>query len=158
MGDSNVREEDISKSYQILVLKTTERFIEAHAAQERWRYFSFFRSDLELLMRHLDLEDQQALEQDFQTLKKMLKEIALSKDYNAEEKKRRTTELQENFADEHRFYIYKAFPKAGIQKPEQEGTMDYSKHDIDQLKQIIRAGKGVGEAALKEAAETAAKK
>ncbi|MFA5077352.1 MAG: hypothetical protein WC488_02910 [Candidatus Micrarchaeia archaeon] len=140
MNISKSDELGMTKSYQFLVLSTFEKLGEAHASQDKWKYFSYFRTDLEMLKSRLDPEDQQTLNEDFQTLKRMLRDIAQDPSLNPDLKKKMTLELQENFADEHRFYIQKAFPKVGIQKPEQEGTMDYSKHDIDQLAQIIRAG------------------
>lgn len=152
MADAQAGSEDISKTYNYLVLKEIEKMIDSHALREQWKYFTYFRGSYELLSKHLDMEDLQQLELDWQAFKAALKRIAQDKELNPELKKTKTLELQENFADEHRFYIYKAFPKAGITKPEQEGVMDFNTKDIEQVKAIIRMG-GASASVIKRAVE-----
>ena len=140
MAEQSNDSQSISFQYQILVLREVEKMIDDHARKDKWQYFSHFRASFELLQRHLDMEDLQALEADWKVLKEMIKKLGQDTKKDESVRKKETEELQENFADNHRFYIYKAFTKAGIIRPEQEGTMDFNKHDIEQVKSIIRAG------------------
>ena len=140
MAEATYENQNISFQYQILVLREVEKMLDDHAMKDKWKYFSHFRASFELLQRHLDIEDLQELEKDWVLLKDAIKKINTDKNLDASVRKTITEDIQENFADNHRFYIYKAFTKAGIIRPEQEGTMDFSKHDIEQVKAIIRAG------------------
>lgn len=140
MAYDGSEQQSISIQYQVLVLRKVDQMLDAHAAKDKWKYFSYFRAAHDLLQRHLDLADLQALEVDWKLLRSEIDRIGADKNLDEAVRKKRTEDIQESFADAHRFYIYKAFPKAGIIRPEAEGVMDFTKHDIEQVKTIIRAG------------------
>jgi preprotein translocase subunit Sec61beta len=133
------QKEDTGKYHQYLILKTVEAMSDAHAEKDKWKYFSKFRTAYDLLLNYFDNEDREKMEIDFRALKQAIKEIAISKN-NEASKKEMIDKIQENFADEHRYYIFNSFAKAGIIRLEQEGSMDFTKHDMEEIKKIVRTG------------------
>lgn len=141
--------QNITLSYDILVLDTIKKMRDTYAEDSQEKYYKYFEVAIQLVLPHLDIEIRKEVENDFKQLKKMIKETN-AKDSNDQTKKIEILKLKEDFATTHRYYIMLALTKVGIVRASEEGLIDFNSIEIDAIKRAIRAGGGLP-SALKEA-------
>lgn len=141
--------QSITLTYDILLLDTIKKMRDYYAEGNEERYYKYFEVAIQLVLPHLDLEIRKGVETDFRKLREEEKRIKEST-ANDQTKRIQLITLKESFATAHRYYIMLALTKVGIVKASEEGRIDFSSIDIENMKRVIRAGTGLP-SAVKEA-------
>jgi len=138
MAEYQQQDANSSYTYEIILLRRTEYMMNSAAEEDVDKYFTNFRFAMQLVLGYLNIKTRTALEQDYKALLEEFKKIKEDKTLNPEGKKIKIRELKQAFADGHTSYIFACFSKVGIQKLREEGKLDFSILDIDQMAQIVR--------------------
>lgn len=130
-------QQDVGINYSWLVLDTIRRMRDAQAQDRLDEYYTQFEYGLQLLLPHIETETGARIQLDFETLQERIVAIKESDD-NEQSKKKAIQLIKCDFADTHRYFIMEALPRASIYKVSEEGVLDFSKHKLDEIKEIVR--------------------
>lgn len=135
---------DLNVTYHQLVLNLITHMTNARAAGRRFEYASYFTDALLMLGPYLPLADKPIVEADLRALDERIAKIEPK--LGAEARKDAELIMRGEFADEHKFYLYRAFERARIISITDEGTLDFTKLDVETLVRVIRNDTGLGSA------------
>lgn len=135
-------QENVNWNMETLVLQTIGNMSRARAKKEYDAYFDYFEDAFQMTMNYLPVDSQIDLENDVRSLYATLQKVEEEVKHEAERMKA-IQKLKMLFANTHKFYIFKALARMGIQKPEIEGEVDFNEVDFDDFKNIIRTNSGM---------------
>ena len=130
-------QKDVGINYSWLVLDTIRCMRDAQAQGRLDEYYTQFEYGLQLLLPHIETEVGNRIQMDFETLQEKIVAIKENSD-NPQSQKQQIQLLKCDFADTHRYFIMEALPRASIYKVSEEGVLDFSKHKLDEIKEIVR--------------------
>ena len=151
MSEGAAVPQDINLDYPRLVLDTVRKMRDADAREDTQKYFTFFDYALRLLMPYIKGENRAKVEEARRLFEAYRKEI-YEEDEHDDTKRKKELILKQSFADAHSYYVFNAFPQAGIVRVMDEGVIPFDKKDFNELKQVIRARAGAP-SSFKKAAE-----
>lgn len=135
-------------SFDWVVLSTIMNIIKSKANNEKDKYTSYVESGLRLLMVYYPDRLKIAIQEDMESLRNEIQKLKAT-EKNEVTKEKKIMELKMDFAETHEAYVFTALTKVGIIKIQEEGVIDFEKHDINQIARAVRAG-GAKLDALKE--------
>lgn len=124
--------------------------------EKRWTYFKFV---FDRILPYMDPKLRKALEAEQRERVRLEFEIrnSTSKDGKPTPeptKKGMVEKLRLNFIETHEAYIYLNLPRTGIIQLQEDGVVDFTKHDFEEFSKIVRNSKGFS-SAVKEAVKEA---
>lgn len=129
---------NFSLTFDVLFLKRVDLMMNAAGEDDIDKYFTNFKFALKMVMSYLDIQTRAAIEADYNLFLKALKKIEEDGTLNPESKKLQIRKIKNTFADGHNLYIFACFSRIGIIRIKEEGKLDFSVLDIDQMAQIVR--------------------
>jgi ATP-dependent protease HslVU (ClpYQ) ATPase subunit len=133
---------EVGINYLWLVLDTIRRMRDAQAQGRLDEYYTQFEYALQLLLPHIEIETRANIEDDFATLQEKLNAIKETEE-NEQTLKVKLQAVKCDFADRHRYFIMEALPRASIYKVSDEGVLDFNKHKLEELTEIVRNSGGL---------------
>ena len=128
----------IALNYNWLVLDTIRKARDAKAAGNKETYAIYSEYALQLLIPYISRELRFVCEADYKLLVDAIASIK-SHSENEQSRKMQIIELRADFADAHRSFTMAALAKVGIVKVTEEGVIDFSILDLDQMKAIVHS-------------------
>jgi len=150
-GSVDIEKQDINLNYTWLVLDTIRQMRNAAANQERERYVVQTEFALQLLLSYFTPGTRKAIETDFKTLREEIDKIKKEKNLNEISRKQKILNIKVDFADAHRSFCMAALSKVGIIKVMEEGKIDLSTRDINEISHAIRHSGASVKKAIEEA-------
>lgn len=126
----------------------------AEAAKEWGKHWTYFKFVFDRLLPYMDPKLRKALEADRAELKRLEREIEASCSPEPT-KKNQIEKLRLNFIEQHEAYIYLSLPRTGIIQLQEDGVIDFTKHDFAELSKIVRNSQSGFSSSLQEAAKDA---
>ena len=137
--------------HHILLMVGAEADATSNANGKHWTYFKFV---FNRLLPYMDPKLRKALELDREEEKRLEFEIEGSK-FPSPTKNNLREKLRLNFIEQHEAYIYLNLPRTGIIQLQEDGVIDFTKHDFEEMSKIVRHGSGGFASAVKEAVKEA---
>jgi hypothetical protein len=132
---------DISVTYHNVVLNIITNMTHAEAQGRKKEYVTYFLNALEMLAPYLPATDSPKCEAGLKELQdriQKIKEKEGTEGLNTQAINDQVLNEKCNFADEHKFYIYRAFERAKIISLSEEGELDFDKVDFDTVIKVVR--------------------
>jgi len=139
VADPTPKSDEVSGSYQYLIVNRITRMNDAKANREKDKYYVFFKFACQLVMPYMSIKTKQKMQRDFMELGKIEKAIKEDKNLSDLSKQTQLDEIHSIFADNRELYIMEVMPKTGIIKVMEEGGIDFEKRDIEAIKAAVLA-------------------
>lgn len=139
---------EINLSYTWLVLDSIKKMRDAEASGDLDRFSIYFNFCLRLVIPYMDITLKKNVDDDINLLNQYTTLIR-ENEPNEETRKKKIKEARAEFANTHMGYVMGTLSKIGLIKVGQDGVIDFTKTDIEQLKQIIRSNEGLERAITK---------
>jgi len=138
MQNSSIKPIFSNLTFEQVVLDTSIKLRDAEANKHIYEAFVYFKWMMDHLSNHIPIEERQHLEEDYIRYLEVKKEIESDINLNEVTKIKELDKLKEIFMDTHTRYVMLAWPRAGINRVEEEGLIDFDDVDYVTTRKIIR--------------------
>ena len=137
--------QDSTFTFEIMVLKTTEKMRDADSQNKTAECFTYFKWMMWLLKNHINQEDKDAIEYDMELILRKIAEVESKPDseVNSQAKEVKINIMKQVFINTHMSYVMAAFPRAGITQVADEGKITFDTIDFETMKRIVRTNSGL---------------
>jgi hypothetical protein len=132
------KQSDINLNHNFLVLDTIRKMRDAEALNDDYTFFVFCENSLQLLIPFMPLQTRAALNDDMKAMRLELKRIKTNETTKEESRKRQELDIRRDFADSHKHLVFIYLSRSGIVVVQDEGMIDFQKHDFDQVSKIVQ--------------------
>jgi hypothetical protein len=133
--------ENINWTEESLIMRTIARMSDARASEKINAYYDYFEDAYQMTLNYLPIESQTKLERDARLCYKTLKE--LESEANITSRVELMKRVKKDFADTHKFFIFKGLAYRGTQKIESDAEMNFEEKDFDLWTRIVRDNTGL---------------
>jgi hypothetical protein len=116
---------------------------DSKAVNDLTGYWARFKMSAQMLMHYMEIEDRKKLNNEFKQLEAYEQTWRYNSNVSQSTIDDKIKEARLIFGDSREYYLFSTLPKTGIIRNIEEGEIDFSKHDIEEIAKIIRGGGGL---------------
>jgi hypothetical protein len=143
MSNTEKKPEDISGSFNFICLDRLIKMNDAKADNNLTAYWARFKMSAQMLMHYMEIEDRQRLNAEFKQLEIYERQWRNNQDLNESIIEDKIKHARLIFGDSREYYLFATLPKTGIIRNIEEGEIDFTKRDIEEIAKIVRGGQGI---------------
>ena len=133
-----------NKPEEILAFKFIESMENKRAAKDIFGYFVYFDAAFHMMLNYMPIELKIGLQADYNAFQEKYYETKET-EKNETARNNKIKDLQEDFADKHKMFIYTALQHRGWQKPQIDGELNFADLSPQELAILVRSGESLVE-------------